>query len=122
MATTATATKKEKVKKKRGKKALKVLGVIVCVIAVAVGICAAVSAIGSNGNLKFAKSFAPVAYEEQLQGGHFVRCNACYLVNLKYVRGIVGDTVRVHEDSLPISKSKRKEFLAALAQYKGGSR
>lgn len=67
MATTATATKKEKVKKKRGKKALKVLGVIVCVIAVAVGICAAVSAIGSNGNLKFAKSFAPVAYEEQLQ-------------------------------------------------------
>ena len=67
MATTATATKKEKVKKKRGKKVLKVLGVIVCVIAVAVGICAAVSAIGSNGNLKFAKSFAPVAYEEQLQ-------------------------------------------------------
>ena len=67
MATTATVTKKEKVKKKRGKKVLKVLGVIVCVIAVAVGICAAVSAIGSNGNLKFAKSFAPVAYEEQLQ-------------------------------------------------------
>ena len=62
------------------------------------------------------------SYEEQLQQGHFVRCNACYLVNLKYVRGIVGDTVRVHEDSLPISKSKRKEFLAALAQYKGGSR
>ncbi len=66
------------------------------------------------GNLK--------SYEEKLAPAHFVRCNACYLVNLKYVRGIVGDTVRVHEDSLPISKSKRKEFLAALAQYKGGSR
>ena len=67
MATTATQTKKEKTKKKRGKKVLKVLGVILCVIAVAVGICAAVSAIGSNGNLKFAKAFEPVAYEEQLQ-------------------------------------------------------
>ena len=67
MATTATATKKTKTKKKRGKKVLKVLGVIVCVIAVAVGICAAVSAIGSNGNLKFAKAFTPVAYEEQLE-------------------------------------------------------
>ena len=66
------------------------------------------------GNLK--------SYEEKLAPAHFVRCNACYLVNLRYVRGIIGDTVRVHEDSLPISKSKRKEFLAALAQYKGGSR
>ena len=66
------------------------------------------------GNLK--------RYEEKLAPAHFIRCNACYLVNLKYVRGIVGDTVRVHESSLPISKSKRKEFLAALAQYKGGSR
>ena len=66
------------------------------------------------GNLK--------SYEEKLAPAHFIRCNACYLVNLKYVRGIVGDTVRVHESSLPISKSKRKEFLAALAQYKGGSR
>lgn len=28
----------------------------------------------------------------------------------------------VHGHNLPISSSKRKEFLMALAQYKGGSR
>lgn len=66
------------------------------------------------GNLK--------TYEDQLADAHFVRCNACYLVNLKYVSGISGDTVKIHRDVLAISKSKRKEFLAAVAQYKGGSR
>ena len=66
------------------------------------------------GNLK--------AYEEKLAAAHFVRCNACYLVNLKYVRGVNGDTVTVLQDELAISKAKRKDFLMALAQYKGGSR
>ena len=60
--------------------------------------------------------------ESQLQEAHFVRCNACYLVNLKYVNGIHGDFAIVHRDELAISKSRRKDFLAALAQYKGGSR
>ena len=62
------------------------------------------------------------SYEDKLASGHFVRCNACYLVNLKYVRGINGDLVTVHQDDLTISKAKRKDFLAAVAQYIGGSR
>lgn len=66
------------------------------------------------GNLK--------SYEDKLASAHFVRCNACYLVNLKYVRGINGDTVTVGKDELAISKAKRKDFLIAVAQYKGGSR
>ena len=66
------------------------------------------------GNLK--------SYEEKLAGSHFVRCNACYLVNLKFVHGINGDSVIVGSDVLTISKAKRKEFLMAVAQYKGGSR
>lgn len=66
------------------------------------------------GNLK--------SYEEKLADSHFVRCNACYLVNLKYVRAINGDSVIVGTDALTISKAKRKEFLMAVAQYKGGSR
>ena len=66
------------------------------------------------GNLK--------SYEDKLASSHFVRCNACYLVNLKYVRGINGDTVTVGSDELTVSKAKRKEFLMAVAQYKGGSR
>ena len=65
------------------------------------------------GNLK--------TYEEKLAPAHFVRCNVSFLVNLKYVRAVNGNTVMVHGHNLPIS-SKRKEFLMALAQYKGGSR
>ena len=61
-------------------------------------------------------------YEEQLAPVHFVRCSASFLVNLKYVRAVNGNTVMVHGHELPISSSKRKEFLMALAQYKGGSR
>ena len=66
------------------------------------------------GNLK--------TYEEKLAPAHFVRCNVSFLVNLKYVRAVNGNTVMVHGHNLPISSSKRKEFLMALAQYKGGSR
>ncbi|MBR1709018.1 MAG: LytTR family transcriptional regulator DNA-binding domain-containing protein, partial [Clostridia bacterium] len=61
-------------------------------------------------------------YEEQLQGAHFARCNVSYLVNLKYVQGISGDTVLAAGHSLPISKAKRRDFLTALAKYKGESR
>ena len=60
-------------------------------------------------------------YEKLLEGAHFARCNACYLVNLKFVRGIDKDCVVVGEDRLNISKSRRKAFLMALVQYKGGS-
>lgn len=61
-------------------------------------------------------------FEEQLKDSNFVRCNSCYLVNLRYVRGISGDSVLVDGARLAISKPRRKDFLAALAQYCGGSR
>ena len=60
-------------------------------------------------------------YEEKLQPVHFVRCNSCYLVNLKYVNGVQGNTVFVGEEGLLISAPKRKAFMTALAQYIGGS-
>lgn len=59
-------------------------------------------------------------YEQKLSGMHFARCNTCYLVNLKFVRCIQGDSVQVGGDVLSISRSKRKEFLIAFAKYKGG--
>ena len=61
-------------------------------------------------------------YEEKLAPAHFIRCSAAFLVNLKYVRAVNGNTVIVHGHELPISSSKRKDFLTALARYKGGSR
>ncbi|MBQ8161490.1 MAG: response regulator transcription factor [Clostridia bacterium] len=62
------------------------------------------------------------AFEEQLKEEYFVRCNSCYLVNLKYVRAVHGDFVTMEKDELVISKPKRKSFLLAIAQYQGGSR
>lgn len=60
--------------------------------------------------------------EEELREYYFVRCNSGYLVNLRYVETIKGNYVIVNGDSLKISAPKRKEFLGAVAQYKGGSR
>ena len=60
-------------------------------------------------------------YEELLRGAHFARCSTCYLVNLKYVTGIQKGQVLVGDAALTISRTRRKEFLQALAQYKGGS-
>ncbi len=60
-------------------------------------------------------------YEELLQQVHFARPSTSFLVNLKYVRGVKKDEVLLSENTVPLSRSKRKDFLAALAQYKGGS-
>lgn len=59
--------------------------------------------------------------EAQLRKAHFVRCSSSYLVNLKYVHKVRGDQLLVGGDTLSISRPRRKEFLNALAQYKGGS-
>lgn len=58
--------------------------------------------------------------EESLSGRHFVRCNHCYLVNLRYVTSVRGFTAYVGEEALQISHPKRKEFLHALNDYFGG--
>ena len=60
-------------------------------------------------------------YEKLLRELHFARPSASFLVNLKYVRQIKKDEVLLGGCSVPLSRSKRTEFLAALAQYKGGS-
>ncbi|MBE5037970.1 response regulator transcription factor [Subdoligranulum sp. DSM 109015] len=60
-------------------------------------------------------------YEELLQGAHFARCSTSCLVNLKYVRTVQKDRVLVGQDSLTVTRTRRKEFLQALAQYKGGT-
>ena len=60
-------------------------------------------------------------YELLLEKAKFARCNASFLVNLKYVEVIRKDDVIVAGESIPISRGKRKEFLSAYAQYKGGT-
>ncbi len=60
-------------------------------------------------------------FEEELEKAHFVRCSTSFLVNLKFVQGIHRDEVIVNGRLIPISRTRRKNFLAALAQYRGGS-
>lgn len=58
--------------------------------------------------------------ERQLSGEPFARCNKGYLVNLRHVRLVKGDTVLVGGDELLISRRKKKEFLQAVTDYYGG--
>jgi len=58
---------------------------------------------------------------ESLAPHHFSLANACYLINLKHVRGIESGDVVVDGQKLAISKGKRKSFLSDLASYYGGT-
>lgn len=59
--------------------------------------------------------------EKRLAPHHFVRCNSCYLVNLRYIDNLCGDRVIVGGAELRISQSRRHAFLAEFARYTGGS-
>lgn len=67
--------------------------------------------IHSHGTLK--------AVEEQLDSGSFFRCNYCYLINLSHVTRTSGGMVTVGGDELPISRSRKKEFLRQLTRFYG---
>ncbi len=58
--------------------------------------------------------------EKDLTAYHFARCNQCYLVNLRHVRGVQDDFVQVGRtagDQPPPARS----VLAAVAAYVGGA-
>lgn len=52
----------------------------------------------------------------------FIRCNNCYLVNLRYVTDVYGNFAVVGGDELVISRHKKKEFINALTVYYGRRR
>lgn len=58
--------------------------------------------------------------EEELAEFNFVRSNHCYLINLKYVKPINGNTVKVLDDNLIISGNKKSDFLLSFTKYIGG--
>lgn len=59
--------------------------------------------------------------EEKLLPYHFLRCNNCYLVNLRHIRSVQDNTVVAGTDTLPISRPKKKSFLDGLTKYLGGT-
>ena len=58
--------------------------------------------------------------EKQLTDAHFMRCNSCYLVNLRYVTSVKGFSVYVGDNCLHISHPRKQAFLRALNNYYGG--
>ncbi len=59
--------------------------------------------------------------EQKLSKFYFERCNVSYLVNLAHVSAITGDIAVVGGELLPISRQKRKPFIASLTKYVGGT-
>ena len=59
------------------------------------------------------------ALEQQLEKENFVRCNSCYLVNMKYVTGVDGDDMIVAGTRLKISRAKKKSVLHTLTNFLG---
>lgn len=60
--------------------------------------------------------------EEQLRGHGFLRTTVSHLANMRYVSEIDGTMlVLTTGDRLPISRARRKDVLAGLARYLGGT-
>ncbi len=58
--------------------------------------------------------------EKELDKDMFARCNNCYLVNLKYVTGIVDFDCKLKDISLQISQPRKKEFISRFIDYSEG--
>ncbi len=59
--------------------------------------------------------------EKQIDNPSFFKCNSCYLVNLKYVRGVNGYDLYVEDEVLQISRARKTELVETLNKYLGGS-
>lgn len=60
------------------------------------------------------------AAEKRLSQYSFLRCNSYYLVNLRYVDSIQGNTAWVGQDELKISPAKKQKFIDGLTLYLAG--
>ncbi len=60
--------------------------------------------------------------EKILLASDFFKCSRCYIVNLKHVTALRGQTVVLGKEEVQISRLKRKDFLAAIANYLGGGK
>ncbi len=60
--------------------------------------------------------------EKQLQSKNlpFARCSGSYLVNMRNVTAVHRDSLFLGDTELPITRSRRAEFLRKLSDYAGG--
>ena len=55
--------------------------------------------------------------EMKLEEYNFIKCNSCFLVNLRHVKGCDAMNIELDGISLPISRRKKKEVLDKLSAY-----
>ena len=55
--------------------------------------------------------------EEILKTKNFVRCNNCYLINLRHVDEVHPDFLMVGNHEIQISRRKKKEFMKTFADF-----
>lgn len=61
------------------------------------------------------------AVEKQLEGCGFLRCNSCYIINVRFINSIQGYDLDVAGYTLKISHPRRKQFIKELMDFFGGS-
>lgn len=57
--------------------------------------------------------------EQRPELRNFVRGNSCYLINLRYVYEVSGCNVQVSNETITLSRQKRKEFVRRLNEFLG---
>lgn len=57
--------------------------------------------------------------EEKLSSHGFVRCNNYCLVNLRYVDKISATTLKIKDIEMPITRTKKEDFMKKLVAYYG---
>ena len=57
--------------------------------------------------------------EGRLEGKPFYRCNSGIIVHLKYVKSIENNNLIIGDESLAISRSRKKCFMEQLTEYLG---
>lgn len=56
-----------------------------------------------------------------LEEHDFARCSNSYLVNLRYVRSFNATSVTVRDWTIPVGRTKKKEFMQKLTAYMGAN-
>ncbi len=59
--------------------------------------------------------------EEELKSFGFLKCNQCYLINPRFISRIHGFDITVGNETLLISRPRKKQFLEELANWYSGA-
>lgn len=71
----------------------------------------------TDGDFRMRGSLSSI--EKELNSDLFFRCGSGYIVNMKYITKMTGDDIVLGEDVVRVSRTKKREFKTALANFLG---